>query len=217
MYDASSASWYALLIRIRFYCLSSMTCSPKIKIPLRNKTEEQYDGIVAKCRGIYVNKLKDYGPSWRVLRPSSLTDQLFIKANRIKTIEQGKTKKVEEEADVEFMGLVNYCLIALIQLDAEKHTEFSFDLAVKLFDQKAALAKEVMQRKNHDYGEAWRSMRISSFTDLILMKLLRIKQIEDNGGGTLVSEGIDSHYIDIINYAVFALIKIEENEATLNT
>ena len=159
-----------------------------------------------------MKKTKDYGTSWRVLRPSSLTDQIFIKAKRIKTLEQKGHKKVDEDIDVEFQGIVNYCIIALIQLGMsdDEELELTADETENLYDEKAGKIRDVMQAKNHDYGEAWRDMRPSSFTDLILMKLMRIKQIENNRGQTLISEGIDSHYQDIVNYAIFALIKLEE-------
>lgn len=177
-----------------------------------NNTSEQYDRATNKCRNVFLSKAKDYGSAWRILRTSSLTDQLFIKANRIRTIEQKGVKKIAENTDVEFIGLVNYSLMALIQLDLGLETDSGFETneLTGLYDEKIRIAKDLMLNKNHDYGEAWRDMRISSFTDLILMKLLRIKQIEDNHGNTDVSEGIDANYFDIINYAIFALIKLDE-------
>jgi hypothetical protein len=176
------------------------------------KTSSQFDLVVAMCRDLFVKKTKDYGTAWRILRISSLTDQIFIKANRIRTLEMVGESKVGEGIEDEFVGILNYAIMGLIQLELgpQEGTELQADEAVKWYDQQIQTTKELMLRKNHDYGEAWRDMRVSSFTDLILMKLLRIKQIEDNRGKTLVSEGIDSGYRDIVNYAVFALIKLEE-------
>ena len=177
------------------------------------KTLQQYNDAVSKCREIFVKKTKDYGTAWRILRPSSLTDQLFIKASRIRSLEEKKEQKIEEDVDVEYIGLVNYSLMALIQLaiDKEAPMEMPPQEAAQLYDHYLAQTRDLMLAKNHDYGEAWRDMRISSLTDLILMKLLRIKQIEDNDGTTLISEGLDANYQDIINYSVFALIKLSEN------
>ena len=176
------------------------------------KTLEQYDAAVAKCRDIFIKKTKDYGTAWRILRTTSLTDQLFIKASRIRSIEEKKAKKVEENVDVEYIGLVNYSVMALIQLDiaADAPLDMNPHEVTALYDKKIALTRDLMMAKNHDYGEAWRDMRISSLTDLILMKLLRTKQIEDNDGQTLISEGLDANYQDMMNYALFALIKLEE-------
>jgi len=177
---------------------------------LSEQTITSYDTIVSSCRDIYAKKIKDYGSSWRILRPSSLTDQLFIKAQRIRTLEEKQIKKVDEGIEGEFMGLVNYSIIGLIQLELPSDTriDLSVEEALALYDKHIAINKELMMAKNHDYGEAWRDMRSSSMTDLILMKIYRIKQIEDNKGSTLISEGIDSHYRDIINYSIFALIKL---------
>lgn len=178
-----------------------------------NKTSEQYDAAIKKCRNIFELKVKDYGTSWRIMRLPSLTDQIFIKANRIRTIEDSSVQKIEEGIEPEFIGLVNYCTIALIQMElgiSENH-ELPLIEAIKLYDKHLKNAKNLMLDKNHDYGEAWRDMRIGSYTDLILMKINRIKQIEGNSGKTLISEGNDSHYTDIINYAVFALIKLSES------
>jgi hypothetical protein len=177
---------------------------------LIEQTILSYDKIVGTCRDIYSKKIKDYGTSWRILRPTSLTDQLFIKGQRIRTLEEKQTKKVDEGIEGEFMGLINYSIIGLIQLElpAEERLELPIDEALALYDKHIKINKELMLAKNHDYGEAWRDMRTSSMTDLILMKLYRIKQIEDNKGATLISEGIDSHYRDIINYSIFALIKL---------
>jgi len=175
-------------------------------------TFEQYQEQTQKCRTLFMNKNKDYGSAWRILRPSSLTDQLFIKAKRIREIEEKGMSKIEEGIESEYIGLINYSLMALIQLHLPKDAplEMNTDELLALYDKYHAETFELMKAKNHDYGEAWRDMRRSSLTDLILMKLLRIKQIEDNQGKTLVSEGLAANYQDIINYAVFALIKIAE-------
>lgn len=177
-----------------------------------SKTAQQYEAAVAKCRDIFAKKTHDYGTAWRVLRTASLTDQLFIKAKRIRTIEEKGVQKIEEGVEPEFIGLVNYSAMALIQLSLghAEEAEMPEQEAIALFEQQLHTAFTLMVNKNHDYGEAWREMRISSFTDLILMKLLRIKQIEDLGGQTLISEGLDANYFDIINYAIFALIKLQE-------
>ncbi len=157
-----------------------------------------------------MKKTRDYGTAWRILRIESITDQLFIKAQRIRTLEEKKVSKVDEDITSEYIGIVNYCIIAMMQLDAgiDTPTELSVELVSKLFDEKANETRDLMFAKNHDYGEAWRDMRISSMTDLILMKLLRVKQIEDNKGLTLASEGVNANYQDMLNYAVFALIKL---------
>jgi hypothetical protein len=182
-------------------------------VGMANRTSTQFDEQLKHCREIFQKKTHDYGTSWRVLRPKSLTDQLFIKAQRIQTIEEAKTKMVDEDERSEFIGLINYAIIGLIQMQLkdDKRIELTEQEAVELYDRQAAEIKALMLAKNHDYGEAWRDMRVSSFTDLILMKLLRIKQIEDNNGKTLVSEGIDAGYRDIVNYSIFALIKLNEN------
>ncbi len=176
------------------------------------QTSQQYDAAIAKCKEIFSKKTKDYGTAWRILRTSSLTDQIFIKANRIRTIQEIGASKVDEGIEPEFIGIINYCIMANIQIDLieDKRMELPVDEAVLLYTNMANDAKELMENKNHDYGEAWREMRISSLTDLILQKILRVKQIEDNKGKTIISEGIDANYFDIINYAVFALIKLEE-------
>ncbi|MCD8528685.1 MAG: DUF1599 domain-containing protein [Chitinophagales bacterium] len=178
-----------------------------------NKTSAQYDATTSKCREVFELKVKDYGTSWRIMRLPSLTDQIFIKANRIRTIEEADEQQIDEGIEPEFMAIVNYCIIALIQIELKDSTalELSVKKAVTLYNKHLADAKALMMKKNHDYGEAWRDMRIGSYTDLILMKINRIKQIENNNGKTLISEGIDSHYTDILNYAVFALIKIGED------
>ena len=175
------------------------------------KTISEYDSIIKKCEDIFAKKMKDYGSAWRILRISSLTDQIFIKAQRIRSIEDKGLQKVDEGVIPEFIGIVNYSIIGLIQLElgvAEQEEEIQYDQVMNLFDKYALKAKKLMLDKNHDYGEAWREMRIASLTDLILQKLLRVKQIEDNKGKTLVSEGIDANYQDMINYAVFAMIHL---------
>lgn len=176
-------------------------------------TSTQYDEIISRCKDIFLKKNKDYGTAWRILRQTSITDQIYIKAKRIKSIEEKGTQKVDEDIDNEYVGIINYCLIALMQmtLKPNEDTEIAIDRLENLFDDFAKEAKNLMENKNHDYGEAWRDMRISTYTDLILMKLLRIKQIEDNSGKTIISEGVDANFLDIINYSIFALIRITEN------
>jgi len=176
------------------------------------KTNEQFEAAISLCRGIFDKKMKDYGSAWRILRTTSLTDQIYIKANRIRSIEEKQEQKIDEGIRDEFIGIVNYSVMALIQLElgSESRLELNPDEAVDLYTRHIYEAKSLMQNKNHDYDEAWRNMRISSYTDIILMKLLRVKQIEDNEGKTLVSEGLDANYSDIINYSLFALIKIGE-------
>ncbi|MGD1848690.1 MAG: DUF1599 domain-containing protein [Salibacteraceae bacterium] len=177
-------------------------------------TDQQYDAAGAKCKDIILKKMRDYGTAWRILRVSSLTDQLFIKAQRIRTLEEGGVSKVGEGIEPEFVAMVNYAVMGLIQMEMgnDGPIELEHAAAEKAYDAQMSAAKALMQRKNHDYGEAWRDMRVSSLTDLILMKLLRVKQIEDNRGKTLISEGIDANYQDIINYSMFALIKFQEAE-----
>ncbi len=176
-------------------------------------TSKQYDAIISKCKALFDNKMKDYGSAWRILRLPSLTDQIFIKAQRIRSLQQNDVRKVDEGEASEFIGIINYCIMALIQLDkgVTEQPDLSLEEASKLYNGKAIITKQLMQDKNHDYGEAWRDMRVSSLTDLILQKLLRVKQIEDNSGATIVSEGIDANYQDMVNYAVFALIHLDEN------
>jgi len=178
------------------------------------QTSKQYNDVIEKCRSLYINKLKDYGCAWRILRLPSLTDQIFIKAQRIRQLQQNTTRKVDEGEVSEFIGIINYSVMALIQLEKgiAEQPDIGMDEAVELYDKHVAITKQLMEDKNHDYGEAWRDMRVSSLTDLILQKLLRVKQIEDNKGKTIVSEGIDANYQDMINYAVFALIDINDNE-----
>lgn len=180
-------------------------------------TSEQFDTQAASCKDIFIKKMSDYGNAWRVLRVSSLTDQVFIKAQRIRTIEETGEQLVEDGIASEFMGIVNYAVIALIQLELGSRIEQNVpainpDVVLAHFDKHIAEARQLMVNKNHDYGEAWRKMRTSSFTDLILMKLLRVRQIEDNEGRTLISEGIAASFYDIINYAIFALIKLSEEK-----
>ncbi|WP_456375945.1 DUF1599 domain-containing protein [Lutibacter sp.] len=178
------------------------------------QTSKQYNDVIEKCRSLYINKLKDYGSAWRILRLPSLTDQIFIKAQRIRQLQQNVTRKVDEGEVSEFIGIINYSVMALIQLEkgVAEQPDILTDEAVKLYDKHISITKQLMEDKNHDYGEAWRDMRVSSLTDLILQKLLRVKQIEDNKGKTIVSEGIDANYQDMINYAVFALIHINKKE-----
>lgn len=173
-----------------------------------SNTSQEYDKVIAICRQLYINKMKDYGSAWRILRLPSLTDQIFIKAQRIRSLQQNEIRKVDEDETGEFIGIINYSIMALIQLELGVVEQPDLDVikATALFDEKLAITKSLMEAKNHDYGEAWRDMRVSSLTDLILQKLLRVKQIEDNKGKTIVSEGIDANYQDMINYAVFALI-----------
>ena len=179
-----------------------------------NKTEHQYNAAAASCESVFVQKTQDYGTAWRILRTSSLTDQLFIKAKRIRSLETNSEQKIEEGVEPEYIGLINYSAMALIQIDLgdSEEMEIAADVVEGLYKTQIAKTKELMMAKNHDYGEAWRDMRISSLTDLILMKILRLKQIEDNNGQTLISEGPEGSYRDIINYAMFALIKLSENK-----
>lgn len=177
-----------------------------------NKTSSQYDSAIAVCKDIFIKKMKDYGTAWRVLRTSSITDQIFIKAQRIRNIEDKGTQKVNDDVRSEYVGIVNYSIIGLIQLGLKNDSrmELPADEVNKLFDKYSSEAQSLMENKNHDYGEAWRDMRVSSLTDLILMKILRIKQIEDNKGETLISEGIDANFHDMVNYSIFALIKLND-------
>lgn len=173
-------------------------------------TIQQYERVMELCRDVFLRKMADYGTAWRILRPESITDQIYIKAQRIRSIEEKGVKKVDEDPRGEFIGIVNYAIIGLVQLELKpSDKELDPVRAEEMYDQWFNKAKMLMEAKNHDYGEAWRNMRISSYTDLILMKLKRTKQIEDNKGQTQVSEGIDANYLDMINYAVFALIKTE--------
>ncbi|AIY11780.1 DUF1599 domain-containing protein [Cellulophaga baltica] len=177
------------------------------------KTSEQYDAVIEICRALFSKKMKDYGSAWRILRLPSLTDQIFIKAQRIRSLQENEVRKVEEGEQSEFIGIINYSIMALIQIEKgiADQPDLSVEEAVSLFDTHVNITKTLMENKNHDYGEAWREMRVSSLTDLILQKLLRVKQIEDNKGKTLVSEGIDANYQDMVNYAVFAMIHLTSN------
>ena len=177
-------------------------------------TNSQFEKIIDLCRDVFTKKMEDYGVAWRVLRPISLTDQIFIKAQRIRSLEIKEERKVDEDSKGEYIGIINYAIMALIQLELgyAETTEGNKNEILERYNHYATEALELMKRKNHDYDEAWRSMRISSYTDLILMKLYRTKQIEDNDGKTIISEGIDANYFDMINYSVFALIKLEYEE-----
>ncbi len=178
------------------------------------KTLKQYDQATESCRSLFLKKMKDYGTAWRILRPASITDQIFIKANRIRSIEDKGMQKIEEGIRPEYVGIINYSVMGLIQLELKDESEMNLPMeqATLLYDKYIEEAKSLMKDKNHDYSEAWREMRLSSLTDIILMKIFRIKQIEDNQGQTFVSEGVDANYYDIINYSVFALIKLDEIE-----
>jgi hypothetical protein len=175
------------------------------------QTQTEYRAVLGECRTLFSKKLKDYGPAWRILRLPSLTDQLYIKANRIRSIQQAGQQKVEDSIEGEFIGILNYSIAALIQLDlgVVDQPDLSAEQALAHFDRQADRAFQLMELKNHDYGEAWRDMRIPSLADMILQKILRVKQIEDNQGLTVASEGVDANYLDMINYAAFALIKMK--------
>ncbi len=180
------------------------------------KTIKQFNEVISGCREIFIKKTKDYGTAWRILRTPSLTDQIFIKANRIRSIEDKGVQKVQEDIYDEFIAIVNYSVMALIQLELTPatgdNTHLPPEKALELYERFIFGARDLMTNKNHDYGEAWRDMRVSSLTDIILMKLLRLKQIEDNQGETLISEGPEGSYNDMINYSIFALIKLNENK-----
>ncbi|MCH8555373.1 MAG: DUF1599 domain-containing protein [Schleiferiaceae bacterium] len=178
-------------------------------------TEEQFDSVITGTRYLFSKKLQDYGAAWRALRLTSLTDQLYIKVQRLRSIEEKGAQKVDDPIEGEYIGVLNYSIIALIQLELgiASEPDLNSEQALLMYDNMAQQAKELMANKNHDYGEAWRGMRLSSITDMIFQKILRIKQIEDNKGKTLVSEGLSANYLDMINYAVFALIKIDEAKA----
>ena len=182
---------------------------------MKDQTIGAYQKIIATCKALFSKKTKDYGTAWRILRLPSITDQIFIKAQRIRSIQEKGSQKVADNIESEFIGIINYCIIALIQIQlTEKDPmEMSYEDLEPRYDAAASNTLQLLTDKNHDYGEAWREMRVSSMTDIILMKLLRVKQIEDNAGQTLISEGIDANYQDIINYSVFCMIKLsEENE-----
>jgi len=182
------------------------------------KTIKQFNAVIDNCREIFVKKTKDYGTAWRILRTSSLTDQIFIKANRIRSIEEKGFQKVEEDIKDEFIAIVNYSVMGLIQLElgaasGNEDMQLDVDETIALYEKYIFGARDLMLNKNHDYGEAWRDMRVSSLTDIILMKILRLKQIEDNEGETIISEGPEGSYNDMINYSIFALIKMGEEES----
>lgn len=179
-----------------------------------NKTIQQYNEVIDECKSLFINKMKDYGSAWRILRLPSLTDQIFIKAKRIRGLQENSVQKIEENERSEFIGIINYSAMALIQIElgVAEIPDLDLEKALIHYEQKVSDSQQLMQNKNHDYGEAWRDMRVSSLTDLILQKILRIKQIEDNQGKTIVSEGISANYQDMLNYAVFALIHLNENQ-----
>ncbi|MEX2565874.1 MAG: DUF1599 domain-containing protein [Cyclobacteriaceae bacterium] len=179
---------------------------------MKKQTASEYNEVIGLCKELFKKKTRDYGTAWRILRLPSLTDQIFIKAQRIRSIQEKKEQKVADPIQDEFIGIINYCLIALIQMDLLKDNrlEMNYEELEPLYDKWVLATRELLENKNHDYGEAWRSMRVSSITDIILMKLYRIKQIEDNQGKTLVSEGIGANYQDIINYSVFCMIKLNK-------
>ncbi len=179
---------------------------------MKEETSEEYKSILADCKYLFEKKTKDYGTAWRILRLPSITDQIFIKAQRIRSIQEKGSQKVEDDIPGEFQGIINYCIIAMMQIDLEVQKVEAMDIPFTelepLFDQNSKETFNLLNDKNHDYGEAWREMRLSSITDIILMKLMRVKQIEDNGGKTIVSEGVKANYQDMINYSVFCLIKL---------
>lgn len=180
-----------------------------------SQTLDQYNEVITSCREVFEKKTVDYGTAWRILRIPSITDQIFIKAQRIRSIQDNKGEmKVQEDISNEFVGIINYCVMALIQLELndDQELELPVEKVKKLYSKHINETIELFKNKNHDYGEAWRDMRVSSITDIILMKLLRVKQIEDNEGATLISEGVDANYQDMINYAVFCLIKLSEEK-----
>lgn len=178
---------------------------------MNDKTSHEYKEVIASCKGLFARKTHDYGTAWRVLRIPSITDQIYIKAQRIRSVQEKGVQKVDDPVKDEFVGIINYCIIALIQLKLEGSAkmEMNFEELEPLYDEAVNETFDLLQNKNHDYGEAWRDMRVSSMTDIILMKLLRVKQIEDNQGRTLVSEGVKANYQDMINYSVFCLIKLK--------
>jgi hypothetical protein len=174
-------------------------------------TEQEYRSIVGACKDVFEKKTKDYGTAWRILRLPSLTDQIYIKAQRIRSIQDKGEQKIDESIEGEFIAIVNYCLMALIQYELADSEVLELDpkYAVELYEKKAEATLQLLLAKNHDYGEAWREMRVSSITDIILMKIYRTKQIEDNNGKTIISEGVDANYMDMLNYSVFCLIKMK--------
>lgn len=182
---------------------------------MKDQTIHQYREIIASCKEIFKKKTKDYGTAWRILRLPSITDQIYIKAQRIRSIQEKGSQKINENIESEFIGIINYCIMALIQmqLNTEDGLEISYEVLEPKYDAASESTLELLTNKNHDYGEAWREMRVSSMTDIILMKLLRVKQIEDNAGKTLISEGVDANYQDMINYSVFCMIKLKEGQS----
>jgi hypothetical protein len=181
---------------------------------LIERTAQEYQSVIQNCKSLFEKKTRDYGTAWRILRLPSITDQIFIKAQRIRSIQEKGVQKVDDPIRDEFVGIINYCLIALIQIRMEQSSkmEMSYEELAPFYNDAAEETFQLLQNKNHDYGEAWREMRVTSITDIILMKLLRVKQIEDNQGKTLVSEGVKANYQDMINYAVFALIKLDDEK-----
>ena len=177
-----------------------------------SQTLEQYNAVIAECKALFLRKAADYGTAWTILRMPSVTDQIGIKAERIRSIQEKQVNLVGDSLESEFIGIINYCLIALMLLDRQKEVQnlADSDVLSQAYEAKVEVVRDTMLQKNHDYGEAWRNMRISSMTDLILMKILRVKQIEDNEGKTQVSEGVAANYIDMLNYAVFCLILMRE-------
>lgn len=182
-------------------------------VKLNNQTVSEYTQVIKACKEVFEKKTKDYGTAWRILRLPSITDQIFIKAQRVRSIQEKGTQKVAEDISSEFLGIINYCIMALMQLELEQEQEQRMELPFEelspMYDRAAEETLTLLTQKNHDYGEAWREMRVSSITDIILMKLLRVKQIEDNKGKTLISEGVKANYQDMINYSVFCLIKLK--------
>jgi len=182
-----------------------------LNLPVLNNTNAEYQAVISVCKELFIKKAKDYGTAWRILRLTSITDQIFIKAQRIRTLEETGVNKVGDDIMGEYIGIVNYCVIAMMQMESSPQAplEMQIDDVKRFYDEKVKETFNLMLEKNHDYGEAWRDMRINSLTDLILMKLFRVKQIEDNAGLVLASEGIKANYQDMLNYAVFALIKMD--------
>jgi hypothetical protein len=178
---------------------------------MNQKTAVEYKEVIAACKSLFEKKTRDYGTAWRILRLSSITDQIYIKAQRIRSIQEKGVQKVEDPVKDEFIGIINYCIIAMMQMDLKENDqlEFSWPELEPIYNRVVDETFDLLQNKNHDYDEAWREMRVSSMTDIILMKLLRVKQIEDNSGRTLVSEGVRANYQDMINYSVFCLIKLK--------
>jgi len=183
------------------------------EIMIHEKTASEYKQVITTCKALFLKKTKDYGTAWRILRLPAITDQIFIKAKRIRSIQEKGSQRIDDPITDEFIGIINYCVIALLQmkLEGSAKTELTVDEVEPLYTAAIDETFNLQQDKNHDYGEAWRDMRVESMTDIILMKLLRVKQIEDNEGKTLVSEGVKANYQDMINYAVFCLIKLREN------